>query len=129
MRKFLLIGCLLAALVLTSCEQSTSGEIEAAPRVANPKADVSVTADVPFGTGVMLSTTTEGALIYYTLNDETVPTSGAERLYTEGKLVSLGNTEGEVTLRAIAVKPGWGNSDTEIWTYKVTSTAVPVPTV
>ena len=67
---------------------------------------------VSSGTSVTLSCTTEGAVIYYTL-DESTPTSSSTQ-YTSA--ISITET---VTIKAIAVKDGMYDSDIATVTYTV----------
>ncbi|MEH7382274.1 5'-nucleotidase C-terminal domain-containing protein [Bacillus sp. JJ1533] len=68
---------------------------------------------VPTGTKVTLSTTTEGAEIYYTTNG-TEPTSENGQTYNEPITVDQ-----NLTIKAIAVKDGLTASDVKEYTYQV----------
>ncbi|WP_449538821.1 5'-nucleotidase C-terminal domain-containing protein [Ferdinandcohnia sp. Marseille-Q9671] len=68
---------------------------------------------IPTGTEVTLSTTTEGADIYYTI-DGTEPTVENAHKYSEPITV-----EEDVTIKAFAVKAGFTASEVNEFTYKV----------
>lgn len=68
---------------------------------------------VPAGTQVTLSTTTEGADIYYTI-DGTEPTVENGRKYSEPITIDQ-----DTTIKAIAVKEGLTASEVKEFTYKV----------
>jgi hypothetical protein len=70
---------------------------------------------VASGTEITLSTTTEGASIYYTLNGSD-PTADST-LYTRAIVISA-NT----TIRAIAIKDGMTNSDVAEFSYTIAGT-------
>lgn len=69
------------------------------------------------GTAVKLSTTTEGAEIFYTL-DGTVPTKLSERYVAENGII----VDKDVTIRAVAYK-GNVSSEVAVFTYKVETPA------
>jgi hypothetical protein len=91
--------------IAVKADMADSGVLTAAYtlRVATPTADV--TAGTYTGTqDITLTTATLGAAIYYTTNGSTPTTAGQQ--YTSPISVTA-NT----TLKAIAVKEGWNNSD------------------
>lgn len=79
-----------------------------------PTADIPSGTEVVAGTGISLSCSVEGASIYYTL-DCTDPTRQST-LYTDPIAV----TE-NVTVKAVAVKEGYLDSDVAVFTYTVKS--------
>lgn len=76
---------------------------------------------VGYGTAVTLSTTTDGATIYYTTNGDT-PTSSSSTYDSSNKPT----VTGDQTFKAIATKTGWSNSDVSsaAYTYYYVITAV-----
>jgi hypothetical protein len=74
--------------------------------VAKPTANPAA-GEVDYGTTVTLSTTTEGASIYYTTNGTAADKS--KRKYT-GPVSVTGNPDSTFTIRAIAVKAGMADS-------------------
>ncbi len=76
---------------------------------------------VAAGTEVTISTTTEGATIHYT-TDGTNPTTGSS-VYTTPIVIN-----NATTLKAIAVKDGFNNSDVAEAEYTITSTQAATPT-
>ncbi|MDR1558703.1 MAG: chitobiase/beta-hexosaminidase C-terminal domain-containing protein [Clostridiales bacterium] len=85
------------------------GDSKASVPVANPAAG-----SVAYGTKVTLSSSTDGAVIYYTTNGRT-PTVSSTR-YTQPITV----TE-NVNIRAITVAHGYENSDMIEYVYKIVS--------
>lgn len=77
--------------------------------------------NVGYGTEVTLTTTTGGATIYYTSNDDT-PTSDSDEYDPDNKPTVSGNQ----TFKAIATKSGWSDSDVSsaAYTYYYVITAV-----
>lgn len=73
--------------------------------------------EVEYGTSVILKTNTEGASIYYTL-DGTNPTVSSSR-YT-GPITVYAN----MIIKAVAVKPGVGASDTATFVYTLKTTGI-----
>lgn len=67
---------------------------------------------VSYGTAIALSTTTEGATIYYTTNGDT-PTSSSSAYNSSNKPTVTGNQ----TFKAIATKSGWSDSDVSSAAY------------
>ena len=67
---------------------------------------------VGYGTEIALSTTTEGATIYYTTNGD-IPTSSSSTYDSSNKP----NVSGNQTFKAIATKTGWSDSDVSSATY------------
>lgn len=88
---------------------------DAPGQVAAPEADPKP-GTVAEGTTVKLTCATEGALIYYTIGGAD-PTAAEENLYKAP--ISLGETEGIVIIKAIAVKEGWTNSIVSTFEYTV----------
>ena len=76
---------------------------------------------VAAGTEVAISTTTEGATIYYTTNG-TNPTTESS-VYSDPIVINS-----TTTLKAIAVKDGFNNSDVAEAEYTVASTQTAIPT-
>ena len=99
-------------------------EAESETACARVTASIESGSEVESGTAVTLSTETEGAAIYYTL-DGTCPciTDSASRLlYTEPIVI-----ENDVTIVAYAVKEGLEDSPTSAFVYTVSETrTVPV---
>jgi hypothetical protein len=88
----------------------TPGPTPAATPTANPAAGA-----VAAGSTVSLSTTTSGASIYYTLDNST-PTVGSGILYNSPITITAA-----VTIKAIAVKSGMGNSAVMTAAYTIAS--------
>lgn len=82
------------------------------PTCAAPTASVKSGSTVEFGSTVALSTTTSGAHIYYTTDGSTPDTSA--KLYTGP--ITINKTE--MTIKAIAVKEGYKDSQVATFTYK-----------
>lgn len=82
------------------------------PQTAMVSANYSIGA-VAYGTEIVLSTSTVGASIYYTL-DGSIPTV-ASTLYTS----PIKLTSESTTISAIAVKSGMNNSNLAIFTYRI----------
>jgi hypothetical protein len=128
---FGIVAIVLAALIFGGCEQSTGGggdSPQPAAQVAEPTVDVGNVdgkVSVETGTKVTLSTATDGASIYYTLNG-VEPTSDSTP-YTAGTLVTLPKEPGEVTLKAIAWKEGSYSTVLKV-DYTVADNGAKVPT-
>jgi hypothetical protein len=129
MKKICAAAALLAAvglvLLMPGC-LNIGGNIlgTVAPPTANP-AGRSV--DGGTSENVTLTSTTEGATIYYTL-DNTAPKVGSSLFCASGATISLElTTSGSTTIRAIAAKPGWSSSAEMRETYQLT-VAVPTAT-
>lgn len=73
--------------------------------------------EIPYGTSIYLSTSTQGADIYYTL-DGTIPTIASYKY--SAPIVIKSNS----VLRAFAVKPGLTNSEVATFTYTLRSTGI-----
>ena len=71
-----------------------------------------VAGTVDYNTAISLSTTTDGATIYYTI-DDTTPTSGS----TAYDASSKPTIDVSKTIKAIAVKSGWNDSDVSTAAY------------
>lgn len=100
--------------------------VSAAEKVANPVANV-VSGDYEAAQNTVLTCSTEGATIYYTLDGSTPTTASA--VYSGAITIPAGN-EGETvttTLRAIAVASRMQSSDIVTYTYSITIPA-PEPT-
>lgn len=80
--------------------------------VADPTASIPSGTEVEAGTRVSLTTSTNGAQIYYTL-DGTDPTAKSN-LYDDAIIIA-----GDVTIHAIAMKTDWENSNIVSFTYSV----------
>jgi hypothetical protein len=95
-----------------------SGILEASYtiRAAKPSANPASGSPLKAGDRITLSTTTSGARIYYTL-DNTAPTGGSA-LYNDTDGVVFMEA-GTATLKAIAVKEGWTDSEVLEASYTV----------
>lgn len=118
MKKFLLAGCVIAALVFTGCPQE-GDDSPSTPKVAAPVADTPA-GQVPVNKVVKLSTTTEEAAIYYTV-DGTAPTRESTAYPAAGITIDAAKT-----IKAFAVKEGLADSDLLEAAYTVAADA-PVP--
>ncbi len=87
-------------------------------KVASPTASITST-NVISGTSVQLSTTTNGADIYYTTDGSTPTTSSTK--YTNAITI----TE-DVTIKAVAIKADMENSDVVTFTYTVINSDSPL---
>ena len=127
---FGVVAIFYAALIFSGCEQSEGGGPTPLPQVGTPTADIGGSGGssvlVAIGTEVALGTATDGAAIYYTLNGDN-PTADST-LYTDGDLITISDSAGTVTLKAIAVKAGMSNSGALTVVYTVDADAVAVPT-
>lgn len=85
--------------------------------VANVTASIGSDA-VEKGTEVALATETIGARIYYTL-DESEPTEDSTE-YTEPFVITK-----DTTIKAVAIKAGWINSEIETFTYTILVEVLP----
>jgi hypothetical protein len=120
---------MVAAMVFAGCDQPTDDD-KGPAKVATPVADIQpaegeISVTVAPNTPVTLSCETEGASIYYTL-DETDPTAESTE-YTEGVTITgeVGSTR---TLKAIGVKEGLTDSDILTVAYMVSDSVVATPT-
>jgi len=87
------------------------------PPVAEPQFDPSA-GEVPQGTTITITTSTEGASIYYTTGDGTQadPTAETGTLYSETTKPTINNA---TTVKAIAIKEGMANSSVVSASYTV----------
>jgi hypothetical protein len=90
----------------------------AATPTASPEAGT-----VASGTTVTLSTTTEGASIYYTTDGTTMPTTTGGALYSDPISITA-----DITIKAIAVKAGMNHSGVLTAVYTLTPAATPTAT-
>lgn len=90
-------------------------------RCEAPVANIASGTEVVGGSKIELSSTTEGASIYYTLDGET-PTIESS-LYNNTDKVTMPNND--CTLKAIAVKDGMSNSTVAEFTYTLPTVATP----
>jgi hypothetical protein len=117
-----LLAAALAAAVFAGCEDVAGNTSKAAEPgktatpAANPAAGV-----VPYGTLVALSSATEGAAIYYTLDGE--DPDGRSALYTGPLTITA-----DVTIKAMAVKAGMEASGALEAAYTLDMTRVVAPT-
>jgi hypothetical protein len=89
-------------------------------KAAQPVSNVA-NGQVTPGRQVTLSCSTNGSAIYYT-TDGSTPTA-ASQLYTSPIVITTG-----VTIKAIAIAPGYTNSDVSTFSFLVVSGATPTPT-
>lgn len=88
-------------------------------QVATPKASIESGTLVESGTAVSLSTDTEGATIYYT-TDGSCPCEETGRKLYEEPIVIVDN----VTIKAVAVKDGYDDSEVATFVYSVVADAI-----
>ena len=90
---------------------------KAASGVEAPEASVPSETEVKIGTGITLSCSTEGAVIYYTLDGSNPSNSDTRILYNAPIVINE-----ETTIRAVAVVEGKGESAVITWHYTVSAT-------
>jgi hypothetical protein len=100
--------------ILTAAYTATAEPAKIATPVANPAAGAVVS-----GTGISLSTDTEGATIHYT-------TDGSDPSASSAVYSTPISIEGATTIKAIAVKDGMTASDTMTASYTIAQVATPV---
>lgn len=115
-------GC--AALVFSMTETDITAEMKvnvamAPTQTAMPKASIESGTVVEPGTKVTLSTTTENATIYYT-TDGSCPCDESSRMLYD-KPIEINDN---VTIKAVAVKDGYEDSDIATFVYFIESSGV-----
>ncbi len=90
-----------------TCEVTVNDRESVSPVTAEPDSG-----EVPAGTTVTLDCATEGASIYYTTDDS--EPSDQSTLYKDPVTV-----RSEMTIKAVAIKSGFNNSETATFTYTV----------
>lgn len=115
-------GC--AALVFSMTETDITAEMKvnvamAPTQAAMPKASIESGTVVEPGTKVTLSTTTENATIYYT-TDGSCPCDESSRMLYD-KPIEINDN---VTIKAVAVKDGYEDSDIATFVYFIESSGV-----
>ncbi len=111
-----------AIAVKDEVSSSTATAAYTIKKVVAPTFSIVSGTTVPAGTIAELETTTEGATIYYTTNGDEPTTSSAHG--TAGTSSASVNISAAMTIRAIAVKDNWDNSDVASATYTVIA---PIP--
>lgn len=94
------------------------------PQAAQPSASPGP-GQVPSGTPITLTTSTPGAIIYYT-TDGSTPTLNS-RIYSQSTKPTISAV---LTIRAMADKDGMAQSDVAVWSYSLQNSQQPeVPRV